>query len=301
LSLPSPAAILEPPAERRSPQEIVRRSRSSFAAAFGALDRERRHGLIAIYAFCRVIDDAADQGGDLGARRNELDRWQHELELAEHGTPRTPVALELQRAFRRFGVEPRHLHNVLDGVRSDLDHVSFDTSAELESYCFKVASSVGLACMPLFGAKGERAERYARHLGQALQHTNILRDLRADAAAGRVYVPGELLQQLEVDSQWLSGRGPDLVYRHDGPMAALTGALSSRAAAHFECAGACLDPTLRRRLLAPEIMGAIYRDLLQRLERHGGELCRQAQRVRVPRWRKLWLAAATRWRLGNAV
>jgi phytoene synthase len=282
------------PADTRSPDEIARRSGSSFLVSFGVLDTERRRGLTAIYAFCRVVDDVADGDAPLAARQQELDRWEAELERAAHGEARTPVGQEIHRAVRRFGVDLRHLRAVLAGVRQDLDDTVLVTTADLEAYCFKVASSVGLACLPVFGAHGERAERYALHLGQALQHTNILRDLRSDALDGRCYVPAELLDELGVERAWLRGDGPAEVYAPGGAMAGLTGVFAARAMAHFDRAEACLDGELRALLQAPEVMGAVYRDLLKRLERLGGEVCRQARRVRVPRWRKLLLAFAVR-------
>ena len=282
--------------EQRTPVEIARRSRSSFLVSFGFTDPERRRGLVAVYAFCRVVDDAVDSPADVETRRSELALWEQELERACRGEAATEVGRALQQTMRRFGVERRHLRSVIDGVATDLDGPDFASMAELEAYCFKVASSVGLACLPVFGVGGADAERYALHLGQALQVTNILRDLRSDAEEGRVYMPRELLEELGVEPTWLRGGAADEVYSLHGPMAALTGVLSARAYAHFERAAACLDAEMQKKLLPAEVMGAVYRRLLVKLERLGGEVCR-SPRVRVPGWRKMWIALSVRRRI----
>ena len=280
----------------RTAQQIARNSRSSFTVSFAFLDKDRRRALTSVYAFCRVVDDAVDDPANPADPEGELACWENELARAEDGDPETDVGREVQRAMRRFGVQRRHLQNVIDGVRMDLDSPRFEDFAELESYCFKVASSVGLACLPIFGARGAEAERYALHLGQALQHTNILRDLRGDAREGRVYVPRALLEELEIDPEWLRGEADAGHYSLVGPMAALTGALAARAHAHFERANACLDADMRRKVLPAEIMGAVYREVLRRLERLGGAVC-TTRRVRLPKLRKLMIALAVRRRI----
>lgn len=273
-----------------SPARIVRRSGSSFLVSFSALERERRRGLTAIYAFCRVIDDAADAGADPAQARADLEFWRAE---AGRGDPTTEVGRELAWAVRRFGVEARHLDAVLDGVTSDVGRVDIASSAELEQYCFRVACSVGLACLPVLGAAGEAAARYAIELGHALQLTNILRDLRSDARAGRIYVSRDLRARHGVEDAWLEGRGPPHVYARGGAVDALAADLVGLARARFAVAEACLDDALRARLVPAEIMSTVYRELLRRLEQLGGAICTE-RRVRVPLWRKLWLARRAR-------
>lgn len=277
----------------RPPEEIARRSGSSFLVSFGALDAEHRKALTAVYAFCRVVDDAADDAPDRASGERALAFWEDELQRARRGEATTPLGRGLGEAIARFGVDPRHLHDVVEGVRWDLQARPMATAADLERYCFLVAGSVGLSCLPLFGASGERAERYAIELGHALQLTNVLRDLRADFEIGRVYVPNELLARLGVEPAWLGGGGPDEVYRDGGPVAGVVAWLAGGAHEHFAASRALLDGELRRKLVPAEIMGAVYRDLLVRLERLGPAVCRRP-RVRVPRWRKLWLAWRTR-------
>jgi phytoene synthase len=305
---PSPSPTFDPAsggshgAATLSPREITRRSGSSFTVSFGFLSLERREALTAIYAFCRVVDDAVDDAPDPAAGRTALAFWNDELARAALGEARSAVGIAIGDAMRRFGVEQRHLQSVADGVAMDLDEVAYSTFDELRLYCFRVASSVGLACLPVFGATGEAAERYATDLGLALQHTNILRDQRSDAEQRRIYVPRELLDPHGVESAWLEGRGPAEVYRPGGPMATVAQAMAARARSHFDLAVAALgevEPGARRGLLPAEVMGAVYREVLVRLERLGGEICRR-RRVRVPSWRKLWLALGVRRQMGSA-
>ena len=255
------------------------------------LDPARREGMTAIYAFCRVADDAVDEAGDAATGRAHLQFWRAELAAVAKGKGATPVGLALQTAMRRFGVQPRPLHDLLDGVEMDLAPHAFADEAELRCYCYRVASAVGLACLPVLGAIGDEAARFAEALGKALQFTNILRDLRTDSEIGRCYVPRTWLAETGVDPAWLGGAGPAAVYAPGGPVAALCARLAQKAADEFATARAALRLLKRRqrRALVPaRIMGAIYGDLLQRLVRRGGDL--RCRRVRVPRQQKAWLA-----------
>jgi phytoene/squalene synthetase len=284
---------LAPPAAGSAPAEITARSRSNFLAGFVCLGAARRAGMTAIYAFCRVADDAVDDAPDVATGRAHLQFWRDELAAAARAGAATPVGVALQETMRRFGVEARFLDALLDGVATDLEPRGFDDEDELTTYCWRVASAVGRACLPVLGAAGVEAERFADALGQALQRTNILRDLCTDAAAGRVYVPRTWLHELGVDAGWLAGRGPAAVYAADGPVARLCERLGSGAEREFAVARAALRAlplAMRRGLVPARIMGAIYGELLRRLRRRGGELRRP--RVRVPGRCKLWLASA---------
>ncbi|HEX6812221.1 MAG TPA: squalene/phytoene synthase family protein [Planctomycetota bacterium] len=285
------SAIPQPVTAAMQPEEITARSGSNFTTAFRCLDRARREGMTAIYAFCRVADDAVDEANDPATGRAHLQFWRNELAAAAKGNGATPVGLALQTAMLRFGVEPRPLHDVLDGVEMDLAPHAFADEEELQRYCYRVASAVGLACLPVLGAVGAEAVRFADALGKALQLTNILRDLRADFELGRCYVPRTWLAESGVDRAWLGGTGPPAVYAPGGPVASLCARLAQQAAGEFAAARAALQalPRRQRRALVPaRIMGAIYGELLARLVRRGGDL-RGAQ-VRVPRRQKAWLA-----------
>ncbi len=275
--------------------EIAVRSQSNFLVSFLFLSAERRRGLAAVYAFCRVADDAVDEAVDAAVAEQGVAFWRRELEAAADGTPVTAVGRELQAAMRAFGVPAAPLHALLDGVQRDVRPAGCADLAELEDYCRKVASAVGLACLPVFGVAGATAERYADRLGLALQLTNVLRDLRPDAEQGRVYVPRDWLQACGVAPEWLRRTPPTA----RPALAALTRRLHDEAERRFDEATAALRELPRRdrrRLLPARVMGAVYRAILRRLRARGGDL--DAPRVRLSKATKLWLACRTALGLG---
>jgi 15-cis-phytoene synthase len=296
-----------PVAAPLTPEQITRQAGSNFSVSFLFLDRPRRRALTAIYAFCRVIDNAVDDSlddddaGRAGARE-ALAFWGRELELA-YSTggsqrPETKVGIGLREAARGYGVRQEDLAEILAGVAMDLEPVDYQTMADLERYCQKVASAVGLACLPILGADRDRDGAYARHLGMALQLTNILRDLRADAQQGRVYVPRELRSAAGIadadGGRWLSGSGPPAAYEQGGPVARLVGKMADLADGHFSKSRSLLPDPAAPGLLVAEVMAAVYVDLLQRVRARGGNLLAPAPQV--PGWRKLYLALRTRLR-----
>jgi presqualene diphosphate synthase len=289
-----------PPGAELSAAEVSRRSASNFLAGFVGMDPARRRAMTAISAFCRVFDDAVDEAPDASTGERQLAFWRHELVRVVHGeAPTTDVGRELRAAVEQFGVPTARLDDLVDGVATDLQAVrgtmqgaGFADEASLDRYCYRVASAVGLACLPVFGVHGPVAERFAEALGQALQRTNILRDLRSDAQIGRCYVPRAWLAEAGVDAAWLRGDGPGEAYADGGPLDRLCQRLAASAHEHFAMARAELRrlPRAARRALVPaRIMGAIYEALLHKLERRRGEV--RAPRVRVSKWAKLRLAA----------
>ncbi|MEY3160250.1 MAG: Phytoene synthase [Planctomycetota bacterium] len=293
MSLPAPAHRSMPPGALLSPQAVAAASGSSFLVSFRFLDEVRREGMVAIYAYCRVVDDAADDAPDADTAREHLDFWRAELDAAllDGTLPRTEVGRAIARVVSLHRVEPRHLREILEGVGADLDAPRHETEQSLDRYCYLVASAVGLACLPVLGARGPVAEEYAVSLGKALQWTNILRDLHADARDGRVYVPRAWLRELGIEESWLRGQGPEAAYEAGGPLHELVRRIVAVAQRHFAAARAALlrlDRSERRHLLPPRIMGAVYGELLQKLVRRGGDI--RGARLRIGRWRKLWIA-----------
>jgi len=284
------SAAAVPPAADLDPQAIAARSRSNFLIGFLCLDQARRDGMTAIYAFCRVADDAVDDAPDPATASAHLQFWRHELRAAARGEAATPVGAALQRTMRQFGLGLEPLQDLLDGVAMDLAPRAYADEHELRGYCRRVASAVGLACLPVLGVREAAGAEFADHLGLALQFTNILRDLRADAGIGRVYVPRTWLAEAGVEAAWLGGGGPEAVYAANGPIAALRRRFVAGAEAEFAAAHAALrrlPPRSRRALVPARIMGAVYGDLLRRLSRADADL--RGPKVRVPRWRKTWL------------
>ncbi|MCR9244217.1 MAG: squalene/phytoene synthase family protein [bacterium] len=272
--------------------EVLERSGSNFRTAFGCMDPERRSGMTAIYAFCRVADDAADDTPDPATGRSHIAFWRDELHAAGAGNAKTPVGQALGTTITRFGTAVEDLDALLDGVSMDLEPQGFADEPALRQYCDCVASAVGRACLPVFGVRGDVAIRYANALGQALQFTNILRDLRTDAQVERVYAPRSWLDESGVDAAWLHDGGPESVRGVDGPIAALQSRFVATARDEFAIARhalAELSLSERRAMVPARIMGAVYGSLLQRLSQRLGRL--DAERVRVPRPIKLWWAA----------
>ncbi|MGH7899133.1 MAG: presqualene diphosphate synthase HpnD, partial [Candidatus Binatia bacterium] len=176
--------------------EVTRQSASSFYYAFRLLAAERRDALCAVYAFCRAVDDAVDEA-DPGEAPRLIAEWRRELERCYRGVPLHPVTIALAASLERFAIPESVLRAVIDGVEMDLRKRRYATFAELELYCRRVASAVGLASIEIFGYRNPEARDYAVDVGLALQLTNILRDLSEDAERDRIYLPEEDLRAFD--------------------------------------------------------------------------------------------------------
>jgi phytoene synthase len=240
--------------------------------------------MYALYAFCRSVDDCADDAG--GDGEPGLARWLDEVRRCYEGRPATPLGRELAEAVARFPIPRGSLEEIISGCRMDLTCRRYARFEDLRLYCRRVASAVGLASIEVFGYRNPAARDYAVELGIALQLTNILRDVKADAERGRLYLPLEDLARFGVTEPELLGAaagGPrtpalDELLRFEG----------DRARRHYESAASFLPAEDRRSLASAEVMGAIYRALLEKLARLGYPLA--GARVRLPAWRKLWAA-----------
>jgi phytoene synthase len=271
---------------------LTRKSRSNFFYAFLCLPRPQREAIYAVYAFCRIVDDAVDLGGERAEQRAELRRWREEIGRVYEGVPAHPAAQRLQAAVRAFPVPRGALEEVLAGVEMDLLQHSYETFDDLRLYCERVASAVGLCCIEIFGYTDPRARDYAVDLGIALQLTNILRDLGDDARAGRVYLPQEDLRRFGVTQE-------ELAAAHYTPrFLELARFQARRAREYYTRAWAALPAQDRTRLFAAEIMGRTYWALLDAMEAR--EFRVLDGRVALPAWRRMvialscWLGARTR-------
>lgn len=274
---------------------LTRRSRSNFYYAFLALPRPRRKALYAVYAFCRTVDDIADLGPEQNvpadALRAQLDEWRREVArcYAGDGAPRHPIAQRLQAAVRAFPIPREALEAIIDGVAMDLDNLAYETAADLYPYCYRVASAVGLAAIEIFGYTDARAREYAVNLGLALQLTNILRDVGADARSGRIYLPRADLRELGVTPDDLRAG------RYTPAFVAVMERQAARARDFYARARAAFPRADGRSLVPAEIMGRIYFALLQEIEARRFQVF--GERVTVPASRKMaialrcWLAA----------
>ncbi|MSP62442.1 MAG: squalene synthase HpnD [Myxococcales bacterium] len=242
-------------------RKLTKRSRSNFYYAFLFLPRERREALYAVYAFCRLVDDAADDARSPEEARTNLARWRGELE-AVYGdaSPTHEVTTQLRDAAKRFAIRRADLEAVIEGCEWDATRTRYATWDDLRAYCYRVASAVGLMCIEIFGYQSPRAREYAIDLGLALQLTNILRDVAEDAGRGRLYLPLEDLAAFGVDeADLLAGRRTpacDRLLRFE----------AQRARGLYLQARAAIGEEEKARLVVAEIMGDIYYHLLCDLE-----------------------------------
>jgi len=263
---------------------LTRRSRSNFYYAFLTLPRARRDALYSVYAFCRTVDDVADLGRDAGVQRAELARWRADVARCfEPGPPPGhPIARQLAAAARAYPIPRAALEAIIDGCEMDLERVRFETAADLYPYCYRVASAVGLCCIEIFGYTDPGARDYAVKLGTALQLTNIVRDVGADARDGRVYLPQQDLRQFGVTED-------DLVAgRYGERFVKLMEHQAARARQFYAAAAAAYPTADARALIAAQIMGGIYRALLDEIEARRFAVL--GERVTLPARRKVAIA-----------
>ncbi len=238
--------------------QVTRRSRSSFYYAFILLPPERRRALHAVYAFCRFIDDIAD---DESIREPALllKRWREELDRVYAGAPTRALSRALADSARRFNIPRELFEEIINGVEMDLSRKRYQTWEELRPYCYRVASALGLICIEIFGYRNPSAKLYAENLGLALQLTNILRDVREDAERGRIYLPLEDLARFNVSENEILGGvySPNFISLMDFE--------ATRARELYALAQSELAAEDRATLLTAEAMRLIYAALLGRI------------------------------------
>jgi phytoene synthase len=260
--------------------QVTRRSRSSFYYAFILLPPERRRALHAVYAFCRFIDDIAD---DEAIREPALllKRWREELDRVYSGAPTRALSRALADSARRFKIPRELFEEIINGVEMDLSRKRYQTWQELRPYCYRVASALGLICIEIFGYSNPSAKLYAENLGLALQLTNILRDVREDAERGRIYLPLEDLARFNVSENEILGGvySPNFVRLMDFE--------ARRARELYALAQSELAPEDRATLLTAEAMRLIYAALLERIINSNYRVLDRRHRLSAPH--KLYL------------
>lgn len=273
---------------------VTAKSGSNLAAAFFLLPKPKRHAMIALYAFCREIDDVADEDAlPLAKRAGMLQQWRDDIRRAcEWGEPHFQLCRELRPFIREFDLPIRLFDELLDGMESDLEKTRYRDFDELKLYCHRAASVVGLLSIRIFGCDGEGAERYAENLGQALQLTNILRDVSEDAGRGRIYLPQSILEKHGVAEEDIFDG------RFTAGYANAAQEIAERAWAHYRLARESFPLGQRRPLVASEAMGAVYWRLLGRLRADEYNVFRPgAGRFKISRLAKLGIGLNTWLRL----
>jgi phytoene synthase len=270
---------------------------TNFYYSFLVLPPDKRRAIVGVWDFCRAVDDAVDEvegGGDGPASAAEaIAGWRRELAACfGRAQPATPQGRALVPLVAQFGLQRAPFEALIDGVEMDIGSRRYETFEDLYLYCTRVASAVGLICLEIFGYRDPAARQYAIDLGVALQLTNILRDVPVDLERGRVYIPLEDLRahgctedDLRLEASQAGGgvRSP--------AVKALLKQQARRARDYYRRAADALPATDARRLVAAEIMGAIYREILTKIERLDYDVFSEV--VRIPRPRRALIAAAT--------
>lgn len=239
---------------------ITRASKSNLALAFVAMSGVRRRDITTFYAFCRVIDNIADDASrERESKRHELAGWRRSLREPFMDEP--PLAGSVRELMARYPITPEMLEEIIAGVEMDIDIKRYASFDELRVYCYRVASAVGLVSIEIFGYTNPRCREYAIALGVALQMTNIIRDVAVDLDAERIYLPAEDLVRFNYSEADLQQRV------HDSRFVSLMNFEAARAQKFFGEATQLLPPEDSRAMLPAEIMHSVYQSLLERMQR----------------------------------
>jgi phytoene synthase len=266
-------------------QQRAAASGSSFYYSFLFLPAEKRRAITAFYAFCREVDDVADEVSDAQVARIKLAWWRTEVANLMAGHPAHPVTHALLPFVSRHGIDDARMNEIIDGMEMDLTHHRYADFESLRLYCHRVAGVVGQLAASIFGYRHAQTLEYAEALGIAFQLTNIIRDVGEDARRGRVYIPADELRRHGLTAEDVLARRPA------GGFRLLLEEQAARAESYYDLAMSRLHPEDRRDQRAGLIMAAIYRTLLKELRRDGFPVL--DVRVSLTPIRKLWIAWKT--------
>jgi phytoene synthase len=271
------------PADLAAVEAIVKRAGTSFYRGMKVLPRDRRAAMYAIYAFCRIVDDVADEPAPLPQKMAGLEAWRQRIHgLYTTGTTDDAVTRNLLLAIRAYDLREQDFIAVIDGMAMDTEQaIVAPDLATLDLYCDRVAAAVGRLSVRAFGDDSAQADEVAWHLGRALQLTNILRDVAEDAGRGRLYLPREWLDDAGVPHD------PAEALRHKA-LPALCARLAAAAHRHFDQAAAAMAHCKPVAMKPARLMGATYGALLEALQQRGWS--NPTVPVRLTRWQKLWIA-----------
>jgi phytoene synthase len=266
---------------------------TNFYYSFLVLPPDKRRAIIAVWDFCRAVDDAVDEAGEGEPARSQVGRWRTELAAVFEGRPpQTTQGRMLAPLVKPFNLPRSAFDALIEGVEMDLDSRRYESFTDLYEYCIRVASAIGLICLEIFGYDDPRSRQYATDLGVALQLTNILRDVPEDLSRGRVYIPQDELRAHGCSEDDLAREVREAGHGvRSARVKALLGQQAERAWTYYRKAAAELPPVDRQRLAAAEIMGAIYRGILARIERADYDVFSRV--ARVPRPQRAVIAAVT--------
>jgi phytoene synthase len=246
----------------QSSRAITRKSASNLALALVVLPRTKRNDMAALYAFCREVDDLADgESTPTEKRREQLADWRADVRRAcENETPQFTVNRELQPVIAKYHLPFALFDELIKGCERDLDIKRYENFEQLELYCYRVASVVGLLSIEIFGYRHPPCRDYAIYLGKALQFTNILRDVRTDAERGRIYLPQSELKKCNVTEEEI------LNFKYSDRFRTLATNVADRAKNFYRLARQTLPAEDRPAMVAAELMGSVYWQLMKKME-----------------------------------
>ena len=270
-------------------QRITRSQAKNFYYAFRTLPAGQRRAIYAAYAFCRICDDIADEDLPQDEQRSRFEETRRRLRQGNNGPASDPVFAALEDASSRFNIPASYFEEVIEGVEMDLTHTRYETFDQLREYCYKVASTVGLVCIEVFGYKDPKARDYAIDLGIAMQLTNIVRDIREDALRGRIYIPQDEIESFRYSEGELQNGVINEAFRK------LMRFQVARARRYF-ASGRRLIPLLPLRSRAcPAVLLAVYSGILERIEASGFDVFQRriglSTREKLLMMARLWAAS----------
>ncbi|MFM9834708.1 MAG: presqualene diphosphate synthase HpnD [Methylophilaceae bacterium] len=258
-------------------------SGSSFTVSFLFLPKQKRDAMTALYAFCREVDDVVDECTDYNVAQIKLNWWKSEIENLYGGMPQHPVSFALQPVIKQFHLAQEHFLEIIDGMEMDIKFNRYEDFKQLQLYCYRVASCVGLLAAQIFGFTDRKTLKYAHDLGMAFQLTNIVRDVGEDARRGRIYLPLDELRKAKVSEDDIL-RGRESI-----EVKALIDFQIERAESFYDKALRELPPEDAKQQRAGLMMSAIYRTLLREIKADGAEKVLN-HKIAIPPIRKLILA-----------
>jgi len=266
-------------------QDKAASSGSSFYYSFLFLPVKQRQAIIALYAFCREVDDVVDETHDAEVARTQLNWWRDEISRLFHHQPQHPVTRALESVIKDYDLPEEHFLEIIDGMEMDLDFDSYPTFKELSLYCHRVASIVGIMAAEIFGFQDRATIKYAHNLGMAFQLTNILRDVHEDLQRGRLYIPLDELGKHQVTLKDLQAGD------YTPNVKALLASQAERARHYYQQAFDLLPEQDRYPQRSGLIMATIYQSTLDEIEHDDFNVL--THRVSLTPIRKLWLAWKT--------
>ncbi len=267
-------------------QDKAAHSGSSFTLSFLFLPKAKRDAMTALYAFCREVDDVVDECSDYQIAQTKLNWWKTEIANLYANTPQHPVTKALQPVVAQFRLAQEHFLEIIDGMEMDIKFNRYEDFKQLQLYCYRVASVVGLLSAQIFGFTNRKTLKYAHDLGIAFQLTNIIRDVGEDARRGRIYLPLDELRKAKVAED-------DILHsRESAQVKELMDYQIERAESFYDKALRELPPEDAKNQRAGLMMAAIYRTLLREIKADGAEKV-LSRKTSIPPLRKLILATKT--------